>query len=120
NSPQPVGNLEALPETLPTLPWGHHVLLIEKVKDRDARQWYAAAALAHGWSRAILVHHIELALYERKGSATTNVSATLSPPESELAHELLKDPYSFDFLTLRSDAVERDVEEGCCATCASF
>ncbi|MGI4788197.1 MAG: PDDEXK nuclease domain-containing protein [Janthinobacterium lividum] len=94
------------------LPWGHHLRLMDRVKDADQRLWYMQAAHAHGWSRSILEHQIETNLYERQGQAQTNFDRTLPPLQSDLARQILKDPYNFDFLTLSSDAHERDVERG--------
>lgn len=110
--PQAVAELEEpyLPNTIIPLPWGHHIALIEKVKDEQVRQWYARAALEHGWSRAILIHQIEGNLFDRQGKAVTNFQQTLPPVQSDLAQQILKDPYNFDFLTLRQKAHEREVE----------
>lgn len=94
------------------IPWGHNIILFQKVKELSQRIWYAQGTLEHGWSRAVLEMQIENRLYERQGKATTNFSRTLPPPQSDLAQALLKDPYNFDFLTLASDAHERDVERG--------
>ncbi len=94
------------------LPWGHWVRLLDKVKDADQRLWYIRAAHEHGWSRAILEHQIESDLYRRQGQAVTNFTRTLPPPQSDLARQVLKDPYNFDFLTLGDDAQERHLELG--------
>jgi predicted nuclease of restriction endonuclease-like (RecB) superfamily len=94
------------------LPWGHHVRLLDQVKDFDRRVWYIRAAHEHGWSRAILEHQIETDLYGRQGKAQSNFSRTLPPPQSGLAQQILKDPYNFDFLTLGSEAQERHLERG--------
>lgn len=94
------------------LPWGHNVRLLDLVKDRDERLWYARAAIEHGWSRNVLVIQIEAGLYQRQGRAITNFTQALPPPQSDLAQQLLKDPYNLDFLTLSKDADERDVETG--------
>ena len=82
------------------------------VKDREERLWYANAAIANGWSRNILVLQIESGLFRRQGKAITNFEATLPAPQSDLAQQLIKDPYNFDFLTLTSEAQERDLERG--------
>ena len=100
------------PATMANLPWGHNVLLVERVKDQVERTWYAAKAQEHGWSRAVLNVQIESGLIARQGKAVTNFSARLSPPQSDLAQQSLKDPYLFDFLTLHEEAVERDLETG--------
>ena len=68
--------------------------------------------MEHGWSHAILVHQIETDLYRRSGQAFTNSTRTLPPPQSDLAQQILKDPYNFDFLTLGEDARERGLERG--------
>ena len=93
-------------EALAQITWYHNLTLLEKVKDRGERLWYAQATVEHGWSRAMLVTWIESDLYKRKGKAVTNFERTLPAPQSDLARETLKDPYSFDFLTLRDKAVE--------------
>jgi len=85
---------------------------MQKVKAVDARLWYARAVLEHGWSRAVLTHQIETQLHRREGKAITNFTATLPAPQSDLAHQTLKDPYIFDFLTMDVGARERDLELG--------
>lgn len=97
---------------LAQISWYHNLALLEKLASPDERLWYARSAIEHGWSRTILVHQIESGLHRRQGMATTNFSRTLPVPQSELAQQLLKDPYHFDFLTLGQDAVERDLERG--------
>lgn len=92
------------------IPWGHHVVLLEKLKADGERQWYARAAIEHGWSRNVLVHQIEGGLHRRQGKAVTNFQRVLPAPQSDLAQGSLKDPYLFDFLSLGSEAHERDLE----------
>ncbi len=99
-------------QLLRNLPWGHITHLLDRVADPATRDWYAQQATTHGWSRAILLHQIESRLYERQGQATTNFRTTLPPPQSDLAQQALKDPYTFDFLTLGDAAHERDLERG--------
>lgn len=103
---------EIVPQLVAQIPWGHNVLLLERVKDEDARQWYVRKTIEHGWSRAILTTQIETKAHERVGKAITNFDRTLPPEQSDLAREVLKDPYTFDFITLADDAVERDLERG--------
>lgn len=93
------------------IPWFHNCVLLDKVKDTAERQWYIQKTIEHGWSRSILVHQIELRLYHRQGKATTNFNRTLPKPQSELAEQVLKDPYSFDFLSLGDKAWERELEK---------
>ncbi len=105
-------NAERPAATLTSIPWGQNVILLEKLKDPLLRLWYAHKAVEHGWSRAVLTHHIESRLHQREGRAVTNFKRTLPAPQSDLAEQTLKDPYNFDFLLLRSDARERDLEQG--------
>ena len=94
------------------LPWGHNVRLLDKVTSPEERLWYIRQTIQHGWSRNVLELQIESGLYKRQGKATTNFQATLPLPQSDLAQQLTKDPYNFDFLTLTNDAQERDLERG--------
>ena len=94
------------------LPWGHNVRLLDNVKDSGERLWYAEQPIQNGWSRNVLVLQIESVLYRRQGKALTNFQTTLPKPQSDLAQQLIKDPYNFDFLTLTSEAQERDLERG--------
>jgi predicted nuclease of restriction endonuclease-like (RecB) superfamily len=112
--PQLVGELAGsnLPQPVAEIPWGHNLVLLAKLKTPLIRLWYAHKAIEHGWSRAVLTHHIETQLHKREGKAVTNFQRTLPPPQSDLAEQTLKDPYNFDFLTIRSDAHERDLEQG--------
>ncbi|HLK60763.1 MAG TPA: PDDEXK nuclease domain-containing protein [Chthonomonadaceae bacterium] len=92
------------------LPWGHQVRILDKVNDTEQRLWYIHAAVQYGWSRSVLEHQIETKLYGRQGKALTNFERTLPPPQSDLAQQVLKDPYNFDFLTVGKDAEERAIE----------
>ena len=98
---------ETVQQVVAQIPWGHNVRLLDRLTDSEARLGYAQQTLAGGWSRAVLEAQIELRLSERQGKAITNFSRTLPPPESDLVHQTLKDPYNFDFLTLGDDAYER-------------
>jgi predicted nuclease of restriction endonuclease-like (RecB) superfamily len=97
---------------LAKITWYHNLTLLEKVKEPAQRLWYAQQTIENGWSRPILLHQIESRLHERLGSAQTNFAHTLPAPQSDLAQNLLKDPYNFDFLTLGREAEERDIERG--------
>lgn len=101
-----------LPRVVTEIPWGQNQELLFKLKDPVQRLWYAQKTIEHGWSRPVLVLQIESALYERQGKAATNFKRTLPPPQSDLAQQVLKDPYTFDFLTLADDAREREIEKG--------
>lgn len=121
--PQAVAQIEAsakvpqtaalfTPELLLALPWGHHALLMERVKDVTVRQWYMQATLSNGWSRNILAMQIETAAHLRQGKATSNFASRLPSPQSDLVQQALKDPYLFDFLTLEEPFHERELETG--------
>lgn len=92
------------------LPWGHNILLIEKVKDLSARLWYMERTLESGWSRAMLTAAIKSNAHDRQGTAVNNFDTQLPQPHAELAKETLKDPYIFDFLTLDKPFRERELE----------
>ena len=102
------------------LPWFHNCVLLDKVKDEAERLWYAHQTVGHGWSRNVLVHQIESGLFRRQGKAQTNFAQTLPAPQSELAQQMLKDPYNFEFLSLGADAQERDLEQGLLAHVRQF
>ena len=107
---QAVRQFESLPIVM--LPWGHNVLLIQKLKNNDERFWYAKKAIECGWSRSTLETWIKSDLYNREGKAITNFQQTLPAANSDMAQQSLKDPYIFDFLTLHQKHLERDIEQG--------
>ncbi|MDN3935606.1 PDDEXK nuclease domain-containing protein [Arthrobacter sp. YD4] len=97
---QPVGQL----------PWGHITVLLDKLETHDHRRWYAAAAVEHGWSRNVLMNMIMNKTLERTGAAPSNFVQHLVEPDSELAQQIAKDPYNFEFLGLSGEVAERDLE----------
>lgn len=109
-----------LPSAVLDLPWGHNINLVTRLKDPLQRLWYARQTVEHGWSRAVLVHQIESDLYGRQGKALTNFKATLPAPQSELAQQLVKDPYNFEFLGLGPELAERQLELGLIARLKDF
>ena len=102
------------------LPWFHNCTILDKLKNLAERIWYAQQTIENGWSRNILIHQIESNLFHRKGKAITNFDRTLPAPQSELAQQIIKDPYNFDFLSLGSEAKERDLERGLIAQLQKF
>jgi predicted nuclease of restriction endonuclease-like (RecB) superfamily len=94
------------------LPWGHHMVLLDRAKDEPTRLWYLHASVEYGWSRNILVHMIKGEVHLREGKAISNFSRTLPPEGSDMAEQILRDPYNFDFLTLADDFKERELERG--------
>lgn len=99
-------------EVLAQIPWYHNIALLEKLKSTEQRLWYAKETVNNGWSRNVLVLQIESNLYQRQGGAITNFQRTLPSPQSDLAQQIIKSPYNFDFLTLSQDARERELERG--------
>ena len=94
------------------LPWGHHTVLLDRLKKPAEREWYLRTAIEYGWSRNVLALQIKSDLYKREGKALTNFSRALPPADSDLAQQILKDPYNFDFLTVSKRAHEREIERG--------
>lgn len=92
------------------IPWGHHCVLLDRVKDEYERRWYLQQIKEYGRSRSILEIQIETGLFQRKGKALTNFKNTLPAIQSDLTHEALKDPYIFDFLTINEETKERDLQ----------
>lgn len=94
------------------IPWGHHLLILGRIKSPQEALFYIHKTIENGWSRSILEYHIEKDLFHQQGKSINNFTKTLLSPQSELANELLKDPYHFDFLQLSEKALEREIESG--------
>jgi predicted nuclease of restriction endonuclease-like (RecB) superfamily len=94
------------------IPWGHNMVIMDKVQNNDERLFYVQKCLDSGWSRSVLTMWIESQLYARQGKAITNFKATLPDVHSDLAQQTLKDPYNFSFLMLSEKAREQEVEQG--------
>jgi len=93
------------------IPWFHHCVILDKVPDLPGREWYIRETIRNGWSRNVLVHQIERGLVNRAGTSVTNFPATLSSPQSDLALEVVRDPYIFDFLGRSTEVSERELHE---------
>ena len=94
------------------LPWGHHKILIDKYSQQpEIALFYADEAVEQGWSRTVLDHMVDTGLHLRKGNALSNFASILPMPTSELAQELTKDPYIFDFVNLAQPYKERELKE---------
>lgn len=93
------------------LPWGHVVRLLQRIKEQDIRHWYVKKVIEHGWSRNILELQIDGQAHKRQGKAVTNFKATLPPVDSDMAEQVFKDPYLFDFLGTADPRYEREVEQ---------
>ena len=93
------------------VPWGHHLLILNKVKDAEAACFYLQQTIENNWSRAVLTLHIEQSLFARHGKAVSNFRQTLPEQQAAIAQQMLKDPYNFDFLTLEPKVQELEIEK---------
>ncbi|MBQ9336180.1 MAG: DUF1016 family protein [Lentisphaeria bacterium] len=105
---QPVAQL---PDAIFHIPWGHHIVLMTKCKSLQEAFFYIQKTLDGNWSRSVLLNMLDTGLYEADGKAVTNFAKTLPLPQGDLAQQTLKDPYVFDFLTMRDKFDERDLED---------
>lgn len=103
-----------------SIPWGHHTEIITKCKTVDEALFYVNKTIENGWSRAMLLNFLDAQLYLSEGKAITNFSRLLPTPMSDLAQQTLKDPYNFDFLTIRQDYDERELQSALTANLTSF
>jgi predicted nuclease of restriction endonuclease-like (RecB) superfamily len=92
------------------LPWSHIKIVLDKIKSHKEALFYINETIENGWSRDVLALQIKSGLYARQGKGITNFKHTLPPPQSDLAQQTLKDPYSFDFLTMTKPYNERNIE----------
>jgi predicted nuclease of restriction endonuclease-like (RecB) superfamily len=92
------------------IPWGHNILIFTKSSSLEEAQFYVNQTIQNGWSRNVLTLQLKTNLFERAGKAINNFSQTLTPPQSTLAQETLKDPYAFDFISIAQPYRERDIE----------
>lgn len=107
--PQPVEEFSA---KLFLVPWGHHRIIIDKLnKEPEKAIFYINKTIENGWSRAVLLNMLDTNLYETSGKSINNFKTTLPAVQSELAKEIIKNPYNFDFLSLREDYKERELQE---------
>jgi predicted nuclease of restriction endonuclease-like (RecB) superfamily len=102
---------ELIQQPVGQLPWGHVTVLLDKLDTTQKRNQYAASAFENGWSRNALANHIANRTLERTGAAPNNFADQLAPADSDLARQLAKDPFVFDFLDLTKEAAERDFEQ---------
>jgi predicted nuclease of restriction endonuclease-like (RecB) superfamily len=106
---QVVGELEDNP--IFQIPWGHHIQIFTKSKSIKEALFYVQKTIENGWSRAVLMNFMEADLFSAQGKAQTNFSRLLPEPQSDLANQILKDPYNFDFLTLTENYKEKELED---------
>lgn len=104
--------IEIIQQLVGQIPWGHNLILIQRLNNKEERLWYIKKIIKNGWSRNILSNWIDSDFYRREGRAITNFTDTLPPLQSDLANQILKDPYCFDFLSLTESYKERELEKG--------
>jgi predicted nuclease of restriction endonuclease-like (RecB) superfamily len=105
--PAPIGQ-----QAVAQLPWGHVTVLLDRLDNQAERDWYAAAAAEHGWSRNVLLNQVKSRLHQREGAAPSNFPVRLPEADSDLAQQLTRDPYVFDFLGFTATTNERELEQG--------
>jgi predicted nuclease of restriction endonuclease-like (RecB) superfamily len=104
-------DLEIVHQLGAQIPWKHNCVLLDRVKDPQLREFYIRKTVEHGWSRSVLIHQLDTKLHNRIGKAPSNFALTLPTPQSDLAREILKDPYIFKPAPLDESANERALEQ---------
>ena len=94
-----------------SIPWGHHIMIMQRCKNTQEALFYVHKTIENHWSRSVLEHQIALNLYVRQGKAITNFQHQLPPAMSDLAQELTKDPYVFDFLSITENYTEKELQQ---------
>lgn len=117
-SPQLVDDLQSMPFL--QIPWGHNREIITKLKSQNEALFYVAKTIENNWSRNVLTHQIEAELFQREGKAITNFETNLPAYQSDLAKQILKDPYNFDFLTINEKYNERELEKAITSDITNF
>ena len=115
-----LGDLLEMPELFGKAPWGQHISIVSKCQSLDEALFYIHKVAEEGWSRSMLDDKIAANLFLTQGSAVTNFEQTLPAPQNMLAKEILKDPYHFDFLSMKAEYDERDLEEALVANITQF
>lgn len=102
------GNYEFVQRVVAQIPWRSNISLLDKLSDEESRIWYAYKTIENGWSKTILDMQIRNKLFERTGKSVNNFNGALPPADSDMANQIFKDPYLFDFLG--TDMPRREVE----------
>jgi len=104
---------EFVQQVVAQIPWGHNLIILDKIDNMVERVWYLKNIIKNSWSRNVLIHQIESGLYQRQvlANKVSNFENRLPSPQSELAVQTMKDPYVFDFIHIREEMVERDIEQ---------
>lgn len=111
NGLQPVSQMEMIEKMVKSIPWGHNQRIMYKCNSVQEALFYVQKTMDNGWSRNVLEHQIDSGLYDRQGKAVNNFQLKLPEAQSDLAQQTLKDPYNFDFLTLREEYDEKELED---------
>lgn len=111
NGLQAVSQMDMIEKMVKSIPWGHNQRIVYKCESIQEALFYVQKTMDNGWSRNVLEHQIDSGLYDRQGKAITNFSIKLPEPQSDLAVQTLKNPYNFDFLTLREEYDEKELED---------
>jgi predicted nuclease of restriction endonuclease-like (RecB) superfamily len=106
--------------TIFQIPWGHHIQIFTKCNSVKEALFYVQKTIENGWSRAVLMNFLEADLFSAQGKALTNFSRLLPDPQSDLANQILKDPYNFDFLTLTQNFKEKELEDALTSNITKF
>lgn len=106
-------DVEFVQQVVAQIPWGHNIVILDKLSKQEERHWYIEACQENGWSRNVLIHQIENDLYRRQVlvEKISNFEHRLPAPQSELAVQTMKDPYIFDFISFEEDMIEKDIEK---------
>lgn len=113
--------VDCMDETVFRIPWGHHIQIMGKCRqDVNKALFYVHKTLENNWSRAVLMNFLSTDLYERQGKAITNFSKVLPDVKSDLAQQMTRDPYNFDFLTLREGYDEKELKDALMADVQKF
>ena len=115
-----LGDQLEMPEIFGFVPWRHHVEIFTKSKSLEEALFYINKVVEGGWTRSWLEEQINAKLFEAQGAAITNFDQTLPAPQGILAKEILKDPYHFEFLSLKERYSEHDLEEALVANVTQF
>ena len=103
------------------IPWGHHIQILGKCRGNSEKAlFYVKKTIENNWSRAVLMNFLDTDLYERQGKAVTNFALTLPKDQSDLAQAMTKDPYNFDFLTLREQYNEKELKDALISKVENF
>lgn len=105
-------NLPQVGEEIFRIPWGHHKVIIDKHNgNKDLAIFFVHKTISNNWSRGMLENFLDTDLFERQGHAITNFENTLQPAQGELAQEITKDPYTFDFISIAEDYREKELKD---------